>query len=127
MSTRLLLINQTTPLCALLQINRGHMTTEAKRAAKMEKKMKILLGGYQSRAMGLMKQLSDLWDQVEQAYMELHTFEELKKQEDLAIPRRQEVMYMPAGFNKMAPLYVSLLNHAPMLYILLQKNNKANT
>lgn len=67
------------------------MTTEAKRAAKMEKKMKILLGGYQSRAMGLIKQLSDLWDQVEQAHMELHTFEELKKQEDLAIPRRQEV------------------------------------
>ncbi|XP_058255720.1 cell division cycle 5-like protein [Hemibagrus wyckioides] len=75
-----------------LEINRGHMTTEAKRAAKMEKKMKILLGGYQSRAMGLIKQLSDLWDQVEQAHMELHTFQELKKQEDLAIPRRQEAL-----------------------------------
>ncbi|KAI4884617.1 hypothetical protein NFI96_034578, partial [Prochilodus magdalenae] len=73
-----------------LEVNRGHMTTEAKRAAKMEKKMKILLGGYQSRAMGLMKQLSDLWDQVEQAHMELHTFQELKKQEDMAIPRRLE-------------------------------------
>lgn len=67
------------------------MTTEAKRAAKMEKKMKILLGGYQSRAMGLLKQLSELWDQVEQANVELHTFQELKKQEDHAIPRRQEV------------------------------------
>ncbi|MCI4382524.1 hypothetical protein PGIGA_G00016000 [Pangasianodon gigas] len=75
-----------------LEVNRGHMTTEAKRAAKMEKKMKILLGGYQSRAMGLIKQLSDLWDQVEQAHMELHTFQELKKQEDLAIPRRQEAL-----------------------------------
>lgn len=73
------------------QINRGHMTTEAKRAAKMEKKMKILLGGYQSRAMGLMKQLNDLWDQIEQAYLELRTFEELKKHEDSAIPRRLEV------------------------------------
>ncbi|XP_053366577.1 cell division cycle 5-like protein [Clarias gariepinus] len=75
-----------------LEVNRGHMTTEAKRAAKMEKKMKILLGGYQSRAMGLIKQLSDLWDQVEQANMELHTFQELKKQEDYAIPRRQEAL-----------------------------------
>ncbi|KAM9465960.1 cell division cycle 5-like protein [Clarias gariepinus] len=75
-----------------LEVNRGHMTTEAKRAAKMEKKMKILLGGYQSRAMGLIKQLSDLWDQVEQANMELHTFQELKKQEDHAIPRRQEAL-----------------------------------
>ncbi|KAG1932257.1 cell division cycle 5-like protein [Pimephales promelas] len=75
-----------------LEINRGHMTTEAKRAAKMEKKMKILLGGYQSRAMGLLKQLSELWDQVEQANVELHTFQELKKQEDHAIPRRKEAL-----------------------------------
>lgn len=75
-----------------LEINRGHMTTEAKRAAKMEKKMKILLGGYQSRAMGLMKQLNDLWDQIEQAYLELRTFEELKKHEDSAIPRRLECL-----------------------------------
>ncbi|XP_006882194.1 PREDICTED: cell division cycle 5-like protein [Elephantulus edwardii] len=75
-----------------LEINRGHMTTEAKRAAKMEKKMKILLGGYQSRAMGLMKQWNDLWDQIEQAYLELRTFEELKKHEDSAIPRRLECL-----------------------------------
>ncbi|KAG9335800.1 hypothetical protein JZ751_003632 [Albula glossodonta] len=75
-----------------LEVNRGHMTAEAKRAAKMEKKMKVLLGGYQSRAMGLVKQLSDLWDQVEQAQVELRTFEELKKQEDTAIPRRKEAL-----------------------------------
>lgn len=68
------------------------MTTEAKQAAKMEKKLKILLGGYQSRATGLMKQLSDQWDQIEQAHLELCTFEELKKHEDIAIPRRQEVI-----------------------------------
>lgn len=77
------------------------MTAEAKRAAKMEKKLKILLGGYQSRAMGLVKQLSDLGDQVEQAVVELRTFQELKKQEDLAIPRRQEVsnhQLLPLGF-----------------------------
>ncbi|XP_051780373.1 cell division cycle 5-like protein [Erpetoichthys calabaricus] len=75
-----------------LEINRGHMTTEAKRAAKMEKKLKILLGGYQSRAMGLIKQLNDQWDQVEQAYLELRTFEELKNHEDTAIPRRLEAL-----------------------------------
>lgn len=69
------------------------MTTEAKRAAKMEKKLKILLGGYQSRAMGLIKQLNDLWDQIEQAHLELRTFEELKKHEDAAIPRRLEVRF----------------------------------
>ncbi|XP_056419917.1 cell division cycle 5-like protein [Hyla sarda] len=71
-----------------LEVNRGHMTAEAKRAAKMEKKLKILLGGYQSRAMGLIKQLNEIWDQYEQANLELKTFEELKKHEDIAIPRR---------------------------------------
>lgn len=71
------------------------MMTEAKRAAKMEKKMQILLGGYQSRAMGLIKQLNDLWDQIEQAYLELRTLEELKKLEESAIARRLEVTLLP--------------------------------
>ncbi|CAI9578047.1 unnamed protein product [Staurois parvus] len=74
-----------------LEINRAHMTAEAKRAAKMEKKLKILLGGYQSRAMGLIKQLNEIWDQYEQANLEFKTFEELKRHEDVAIPRRIEV------------------------------------
>uniref|UniRef100_A0A669CR29 Cell division cycle 5-like protein n=1 Tax=Oreochromis niloticus TaxID=8128 RepID=A0A669CR29_ORENI len=37
-----------------LDVNRGHMTAEARRAAKLEKKLKILLGGFQSRALGLL-------------------------------------------------------------------------
>lgn len=41
------------------------MTAEARRAAKLEKKLKILLGGFQSRALGLLKQHNDLWEQVE--------------------------------------------------------------
>uniref|UniRef100_A0A8C2WSL5 Cell division cycle 5-like protein n=1 Tax=Cyclopterus lumpus TaxID=8103 RepID=A0A8C2WSL5_CYCLU len=47
-----------------LDVNRGHMTAEARRAAKLEKKLKILLGGFQSRALGLLKQHSELWEQV---------------------------------------------------------------
>lgn len=39
-----------------------------------------------------MKQLNDLWDQIEQAHLELRTFEELKKHEDSAIPRRLECL-----------------------------------
>ena len=42
--------------------------------------------------MGLMKQLNDLWDQIEQAHLELRTFEELKRHEDSAIPRRLECL-----------------------------------
>ncbi|XP_056291751.1 cell division cycle 5-like protein [Pseudoliparis swirei] len=75
-----------------LDVNRGHMTAEARRAAKLEKKLKILLGGFQSRALGLLKQHSDLWEQVEQSATELETFKQLKKQEDMAIPRRKEAL-----------------------------------
>ncbi|TNN62806.1 Cell division cycle 5-like protein [Liparis tanakae] len=75
-----------------LDVNRGHMTAEARRAAKLEKKLKILLGGFQSRALGLLKQHSELWEQVEQSATELETFKQLKKQEDMAIPRRKEAL-----------------------------------
>ncbi|XP_061822617.1 cell division cycle 5-like protein [Nerophis lumbriciformis] len=75
-----------------LDVNRGHMTAEARKAAKLEKKLKILLGGFQSRALGLLKQHNELWDQVEQRATEQQTFSQLKKQEDLAIPRRLEAL-----------------------------------
>lgn len=58
------------------------MTTEAKRAAEMEKKMNVLFGSYHSPAMGLMSKLDDFWDQIEQALLKLCTFEELRKHED---------------------------------------------
>ncbi|KAM3863333.1 cell division cycle 5-like protein [Diretmus argenteus] len=80
-----------------LDVNRGHMTAEARRAAKLEKKLKVLLGGFQSRALGLLKQHSELWEQVEQAATELQTFTQLKKQEDTAIPRRQEALREDVG------------------------------
>jgi len=73
-----------------LETNRGHMTKEAKRAAKTEKKLKILTGGYQSRAAGLIKQLTDAADQLEQSRLELATFDQLKISETAAIPRRLE-------------------------------------
>lgn len=73
-----------------LEQNRGHMTREAKRAAKMEKKLKILTGGYQSRAQALIKQLHDLYEQLEQSHLELSTFKFLQQQEMAAIPRRME-------------------------------------
>ncbi|KAL1139865.1 hypothetical protein AAG570_006842 [Ranatra chinensis] len=74
-----------------LEQNRAHMTREAKRAAKMERKIKIITGGYQTRAQALVKQLQDMADQIDQAHMELSTFKLLQQQEDMAIPRRIEV------------------------------------
>ncbi|CAM1305079.1 CDC5L (predicted), partial [Pycnogonum litorale] len=71
-----------------LEQNRGHMTREAKRAAKMEKKLKILTGGYQNRSQGLIKQLQDIYEQVEQSHLEERTFTSLRDHETAAIPKR---------------------------------------
>ncbi|KAL8617506.1 hypothetical protein ACOMHN_064791 [Nucella lapillus] len=73
-----------------LETNRNHMTKDARQAAKLEKKLKILLGGYQSRAQGLMKQRTDLSDQLEQTYLERNTFDNLRQHEIGAIPKRME-------------------------------------
>ena len=76
------------------------MTREAKRAAKLEKKLKVILGGYQSRALGLIKQLEDISEQQEQGGIELWTFQELKKNENVAVPKRLEVR-KPSDFHNL--------------------------
>lgn len=73
-----------------LEQNRLHMTREAKRAAKMEKKLRILTGGYQSRAQALIKQIQDFHEQIEQLQLELRTFKSLRDHETTAIPKRME-------------------------------------
>ncbi|KAL1497690.1 hypothetical protein ABEB36_008608 [Hypothenemus hampei] len=71
-----------------LEQNRGHMAKEAKKAARMEKKLKILTGGYQSRAQSLLKQLEDMYTNIDVANLELNTFKFLQEQEMNALPRR---------------------------------------
>ncbi|GFO03517.1 cell division cycle 5-like protein [Plakobranchus ocellatus] len=73
-----------------LENNRAHMTKDAKTAAKLEKKLRILLGGYQSRAQGLVKQLQELTEQMENTTVELSTFQHLRQLEMGAIPKRLE-------------------------------------
>ncbi|XP_060551869.1 cell division cycle 5-like protein [Ruditapes philippinarum] len=73
-----------------LENNRSYMTKDSKKAAKLEKKLKILLGGYQSRSQGLYKQVSELHEQLEHTYVELTTFENLRQHEVGAIPKRME-------------------------------------
>ncbi|XP_028025888.1 cell division cycle 5-like protein [Bombyx mandarina] len=73
-----------------LEQNRNHMAKEAKKCSKMEKKLRVLTGGYQSRAAALIKQFQELQDQIEQANLELSTFKFLAEQEKAAIPRRIE-------------------------------------
>ncbi|CAF1467415.1 unnamed protein product, partial [Adineta ricciae] len=73
-----------------LELDRQFMSLEAKRAAKLEKKLKTLLGGYQSRGQALIKALNDVYDQIDQTQVEAKTFGLLRQNEMLAIPKRIE-------------------------------------
>ncbi|XP_030560876.1 cell division cycle 5-like protein [Drosophila novamexicana] len=75
-----------------LEQNRRHMAKEAKRCGKIEKKLKILTGGYQARAQVLIKQLQDTYTQIEQNSLSLSTFRFLGEQEAIAVPRRLEAL-----------------------------------
>ena len=66
------------------------MAKEGRKAAKLEKKLKLLIGGYQSRGNALVKQLNELHDSLEQSSVELNTFTNLRDQELQAIPKRVE-------------------------------------
>lgn len=74
-----------------LEQNRRVMAREAKKCSKLEKKLKTLLGGYQARAHSLIKQLQEIYEQIEQNYLSLSTFKFLEKMETTAIPKRLEV------------------------------------
>lgn len=82
-----------------LEQNRKHMAREAKRCGKIEKKLKILTGGYQAKAQALIKQYHDTNEEIEQNYLALSTFKFLAEQEDLAIPKRLEVGSIVSSHN----------------------------
>ena len=71
-----------------LDQNRSHMAQQAKRAAKLEKKLKVLLGGYIARAATLTASLGEAQHQLEAARLELSTFGFLQELENIAVPRR---------------------------------------
>lgn len=77
-----------------LEQNRKHMSREAKRCAKIEKKLKILTGGYQAKAQSLIKMLQETYEQIEQSLLALSTFKFLGELENQAIPRRVQVIIL---------------------------------
>ncbi|KAI6645934.1 Cell division cycle 5-like protein [Oopsacas minuta] len=70
--------------------NRSIMTKEAKNAAKIEKKVKVLLKGYEIRSSNQIRQLEDLNEQISSSYRELSTFHGLRTLEEAALPHRRE-------------------------------------
>ncbi|GAX75409.1 hypothetical protein CEUSTIGMA_g2853.t1 [Chlamydomonas eustigma] len=71
---------------------RSEMEKEAKRAAKIEQKVNILIGGLQQRDTGLRSKLVELAEQLQSATIELTCFKTLKERELRAAPDRIEAM-----------------------------------
>ncbi|KAM3177262.1 hypothetical protein ACTXT7_004874 [Hymenolepis weldensis] len=75
-----------------LEVLRGLMADEAKKAARQEKKLTVLLGGYQNRAQTLIKAIQESVEQIEQSQIEFSSLEHLRQQEIGAIVRRTDTL-----------------------------------
>lgn len=71
-----------------LDVNRQLMTKEAKQAAKIEKKLKVVLGGYQAKGIALNKQIEEINEQLDTVSVEDITYSKLRKSEQEIIPYR---------------------------------------
>ncbi|CAG8595907.1 12939_t:CDS:10 [Ambispora gerdemannii] len=72
------------------EFNRNAMIKEATKAAKIEKKLNLTLGGYISRSQSLSKKVNETSEQLEQAKIELDSFKSLSVSEKESIPLRME-------------------------------------
>ncbi|KAL6851562.1 hypothetical protein ACP4OV_020495 [Aristida adscensionis] len=70
------------------EIVKNRMDDEAKKASRLEQKIKLLTQGYQVRAGKLWSQVQDTFKQMETAATELECFQELQKQEHMAASYR---------------------------------------
>nr|XP_051223952.1 cell division cycle 5-like protein isoform X2 [Lolium perenne] len=66
------------------EIVKKRMDDEAKKASRLEQKIKLLTQGYQARAAKLGSQIQDTFKQMNTAATELECFQELQKQEQMA-------------------------------------------
>lgn len=69
---------------------RAEMEREAKRAAKVDAKVNILIGGLQQRDTTMRARISELAEQLQSTQMELECFQSLKERELRAAPDRIE-------------------------------------
>jgi pre-mRNA-splicing factor CDC5/CEF1 len=73
---------------AVLAETRETMSREAMKAAKIEKKLAVTLGGYQARSSALTNRISDAFAQMHAARMDLESFSRLKVNETASGPAR---------------------------------------
>ncbi|KAI0990383.1 hypothetical protein GJ496_002829 [Pomphorhynchus laevis] len=75
-----------------LELNRQHMNQTERKAREKEKKLKILLGGYQAKSQVLINGIQELIAQIDLATIENNTYAMLKNSEDIAIPKRLQAI-----------------------------------
>lgn len=97
------------------QMYRGWMNQRAKRAAKVEKKLRVKLGGYQAIHDKLCKKYQEVTTEIEMANIEKKTFERLGEHELKAINKRvgrlqQEVTTQETREKDLQKMYSKLSN-----------------
>jgi pre-mRNA-splicing factor CDC5/CEF1 len=73
---------------AVLSESRDMMGREATKAAKIEKKLAVTLGGYQARSSALTNKITDAFTQMHAAKFDLESFSRLQINESVAGPAR---------------------------------------
>ena len=76
----------------LLEECREQMTKEASKAAKLEKKLGITLGGYQDRSKKLSERLTNAFDELVRTKLDYESFARLATNETASGPRRVETL-----------------------------------
>ncbi|KAJ7433940.1 hypothetical protein FB451DRAFT_1470416 [Mycena latifolia] len=74
----------------LIEESREVMSKEAAKAAKAEKKLTVVLGGYLSRSQALSKRLTDAFDEMSKTKVDYESFSRLQTNESAVGPRRLE-------------------------------------
>ena len=73
---------------ALLEESRESMTKDANKAAKLEKKLGITLGGYQQRAKAVASRITSAFEELQRQQIDYESFLLLQSHEAVAGPRR---------------------------------------
>ena len=97
----------------LLNTSHQLMTKEANKAAKAEKKLGVILGGYQQRAQVLSERMTKAFSEMQKAHVDYKSFSYLKENETALGPRRvaslhQEVEKLERRENLLQMRYAEL-------------------
>ncbi|OLL26707.1 Pre-mRNA-splicing factor cef1 [Neolecta irregularis DAH-3] len=71
----------------------NRIMTDAQNGNKLEKKLKLTLGGYQARSRTLSQKSAEAYEAIEQGQIDFNCFQALKANEDITIEQRVEVCF----------------------------------